>query len=215
MSKTNTLYKHIIWDWNGTLLNDAWLCVDVMNNMRAKRKMSPINGEIYEQLFDFPVIDYYLKLGFDFEKEPFEDVSTEFITEYDERKFECNLRDKAEKILAAFLEKGVPQSILSAAKHNTLNDIVKHFSLENYFNDISGLDDHHAFGKTENARRMVASIDCDPREVLLIGDTVHDFEVAREAGIDCRLIYSGHQDQQRLKACGVDILEDLEAALFQ
>ncbi|MDH5646585.1 MAG: hypothetical protein OEZ01_11285, partial [Candidatus Heimdallarchaeota archaeon] len=32
-----TRYEHIIWDWNGTLLDDAWLCVEIMNSMLAKR----------------------------------------------------------------------------------------------------------------------------------------------------------------------------------
>ena len=72
------------------------------------------------------------------------------------------------------------------------------------------MDDHHAFGKTENARRMVAAIDYEPEEILLIGDTIHDHEVAQEIGVDCCLIHSGHQDRNRLEACNVKVVKDFK-----
>ena len=68
------MIKHVIWDWNGTLLDDAWLCVDVMNGMLSKRGLPLITLEIYRNIFDFPVRDYYLKLGYDFDNESFEMV---------------------------------------------------------------------------------------------------------------------------------------------
>ena len=59
-------YKHIIWDWNGTLLNDRWVCVNGINNCLKKRGLSSISEETYKSIFTFPVKDYYKKLGFDF-----------------------------------------------------------------------------------------------------------------------------------------------------
>ena len=87
-----TRYKHIIWDWNGTLLDDAKLCVDIMNVVLSRRNMPVISLRQYQELFDFPVVDYYVKLGFDFEKESFEIVGTEFIDYYEERRHEANLQ---------------------------------------------------------------------------------------------------------------------------
>ena len=77
-----TQYQHIIWDWNGTLLNDGWLFVDVMNSILLNRKMKTITLEKYRQIFGFPVKEYYINLGFDLEKEPFEICGLEFINEY-------------------------------------------------------------------------------------------------------------------------------------
>ena len=39
---TSRKYSHILWDWNGTLLDDAWLCVEVMNSMLAERDLPQI-----------------------------------------------------------------------------------------------------------------------------------------------------------------------------
>ena len=72
-------YKHIIWDWNGTLLNDTWLCVEGINNSLEKRSIDTITKEVYRRVFSFPVKDYYERLGFDFKKEPFEVAGDEFV----------------------------------------------------------------------------------------------------------------------------------------
>jgi phosphoglycolate phosphatase len=210
LNATHFPYKHIIWDWNGTLLDDAWLCVEIINKVLQRRNLPEITENHYRRIFRFPVIQYYQQLGFDFRKESFEVVSTEFITEYDDRKYQCRLRENAVQTLAAFFERGVSQSLLSAAKHASLNDIIRHFGIDHYFREVSGLEDHHAFGKTENARRMIAEINCEAQEVLLVGDTVHDYEVAQEIGVNCCLIPGGHQEHQRLAACGVKMLTSLE-----
>jgi len=63
--------KHIIWDWNGTILDDRWLTIAAMNSVLARRNMDEITEDQYLQVFTFPVIEYYRRLGFKFEKEPF------------------------------------------------------------------------------------------------------------------------------------------------
>jgi len=113
-------YKHIIWDWNGTLLDDAWLCVDVINGVLSRRNMSTISLRQYQELFNFPVIDYYVRLGFDFEKESFEIVGTEFIDNYEKRRHEVNLQKGAKAVLKSVREADLTQSLLSASLQTTL-----------------------------------------------------------------------------------------------
>ena len=72
-------YKHIIWDWNGTLIDDRLFCIKIMNEVLKKRDMEAMTEEWFLDNFCFPVKDYYLKLGFNFEKESFDISGTEFI----------------------------------------------------------------------------------------------------------------------------------------
>ena len=60
-------YKHIIWDWNGTLLDDRWLCVEGINQALVKRDLPPISEDRYRKIFTFPVKEYYKKLGYTLE----------------------------------------------------------------------------------------------------------------------------------------------------
>jgi phosphoglycolate phosphatase-like HAD superfamily hydrolase len=47
--------------------------------------------------------------------------------------------------------------------------------------------------------------------VLLVGDTAHDAEVARELGVDVVLVAGGHQSRKRLEATGELVVDGIEA----
>ena len=106
-------YKHIIWDWNGTLLNDGWLFVDVMNSILRQRKIETITLEKYREIFGFPVKDYYIKLGFNLEEEPFEECGLIFINEYVKRRYEAELFPEVPSLLTKLNIAGINHSILS------------------------------------------------------------------------------------------------------
>ena len=207
------LYKHIIWDWNGTLFDDAWLCVEIMNNTLKKRNMPLLTRERYQEILDFPIINYYRRLGFDFEIEPFEQVATEFINEYYQRWPECALFPEAEEVLRTIAGMGRTQSILSAAPQDYLEQAARHFKIDRCFNQISGLEDHYAEGKMENGRKMVAASGLTAREILLVGDTGHDYDVAQAIGADCALIPGGHSSGARLASCGCMLAGSLREVL--
>jgi phosphoglycolate phosphatase len=211
MAKNNRgkRYQTIIWDWNGTLFDDAWLCVDIMNGMLQECGLPLMTPEKYAQIFDFPVRDYYARLGFDAQTDPFEKLSDRFIGEYLERKFECRLREGAEDTLQQLHSDGRQQLVLSAAKHDHLMRILEHFRLTDYFEAIQGIDNHHADGKLENALAMMQALRLNPDATLLVGDTLHDWEVAAEIGVDCLLIAGGHQSPERLAAAGANVIEHL------
>ena len=203
-------YKHIIWDWNGTLINDVWLVVDIMNKMLKKRNLSGIDSKKYKDIFDFPVTKYYSKLGFDFSEESFEELTVEFIGEYYERFNECKLFDEVEEVLKKIKDRGISQSILSASKEDVLIEKIKHFGINKYFSRIIGLENHYAEGKIERGKKWISELSLNPQEVLLIGDTIHDYDVSKHIGCDCLLIASGHHSYEKLASLGIDIIYTLK-----
>ena len=119
------------------------------------------------------------------------------------------------KLLTQISNSGLEQSILSAYSHHTLEEIVDHFGLKKYFSHLAGLDHIYATSKVELGKDLINRIGVSGREVLLIGDTVHDFEVSREIGADCILVAGGHQNKKRLSECGVTVLDSLDEILSQ
>jgi phosphoglycolate phosphatase len=202
-------YTHIIWDWNGTLLDDAWLCVDVMNGMLRERDLRLRTLEEYKELFDFPVKNYYAKLGFDFDIEPFDEVGMEFITRYNRRQQETILYPQVKEVLSRISEMGFSQNILSAREQNELITETRSLGVFNYFERIRGLDDHYAHGKTDVGFHLINEIGIEKAKMLFIGDTRHDAEVAAEIGIDCVLIPNGHHSKERLLEIGVPLIASL------
>jgi phosphoglycolate phosphatase len=204
-----TPYRHVIWDWNGTLLDDVELCIDIMNDLLRRRGLPLMDRARYHAAFDFPVSAYYARLGFDFSRESFEQLSVEFIAGYDARRWESRLHPLAREVLAAIGRTGATQSVLSAYHGETLREIVAHFGLTPHFIRLTGLDNIYAHSKTEAGRAWVAELGIPAGDILLIGDTLHDLEVARELGVDSVLVAAGHHPADRLRRATDRVLNDL------
>ena len=192
-------FSHIIWDWNGTLIDDAWLFVELMNTELQERHLPLINVEDYRKNFTFPVKKYYENLGFDFKKEDFQEVGYNFIKKFKKRKFEAHLFPQTIEILTLVQNLGIKQSILSAQEHTLLNKTVTHYKIDSYFETISGIQHYYADNKIEIAKSLRKKINYHNEQICMIGDSSHDFEVAQELGINCILFSGGHYSKQRLK----------------
>ena len=201
--------KHIIWDWNGTLVNDAQRCVDIMNGIRDRRSMSPISLKGYRDLFDFPVIDYYRKIGFDLDEHPFETLSHEFISEYIQSRKDLPLQPGALEALEFFKDRGIPQCVLSATQSEALHESLDEHQLINYFKTVLGLNHHYADGKAHLGETWLQLNHIKKEQVLFIGDTLHDREVANKMGVHYVLIANGHHSTDRLKNSSTKVLDDL------
>jgi len=202
-------YKHIIWDWNGTIFNDVELGIEIINKLLSERGLKTITIEEYRNYFTIPVKDYYTKLGFDFGKESFEIIGRLWIEEYEKRKYECSLYDGIIEVLEKINEIGIEQSILSAYSQHTLEEMVNYFNLRKYFKYIVGLDNIYAASKLHLGIDLMKKLENGKGETLLIGDTLHDYEVASEIGADCILVANGHQSRNILLESGTKVINNI------
>ena len=206
--------RHVVWDWNGTLLDDAAFAVDIMNGMLARRGLPPIDEPFYRAVIEFPVEIYYRKLGFDFSRESFECVSDEFVAGYQAGWRNCPLQPKALETIDRLKAEGrLGQSVLSASKAAHLSEQVEHFGVAERMDAIAGVEDHHGRGKLHMAAAHVAALGVPAGEVVFIGDTLHDAEVARQAGAKCILVGFGHYSRPRLETAGLPIAESMDDLL--
>lgn len=202
--------KTIIWDWNGTLLNDLHICVESINAMLLARKLPALTPETYREVFTFPVIEYYKVVGFNFEKEPWEDAAMEFMSLYFSKLPSCVLAPGAREALDYFSSQGYSQAIISAMQHDALIESVTKLGIASYFDYIGGINDHYAGGKIENAVRFFESRGVNSGNILMIGDTIHDAEVASQLKCRCILAAAGHQSYGRLAATGLQVIRSLK-----
>ena len=209
MNQHMNIIKTIIWDWNGTLLDDTDICLNSMNHMLLQRQLPLLDHERYREVFTFPVKAYYTAIGFDFDKEPWDVAAIEFIDLYLEVLPQAKLAKGAREMLAWLKQKGYRQAIISAMQHEALEKSVDSFGITPYFDYIGGIGDHYGGGKIDNARQFYQNYQLNPSEVVLFGDTLHDAEVAKELGSDCILIANGHQSKARLLQTGHEVVDDL------
>jgi len=206
-----TRYRHILWDWNGTLFDDAWLCIDILNELLTRRGLPLLDSDRYQACFTFPVKHFYRAVGFDFAVHPFETLAAEFMAAYDVRRFACRLQPGAREVLDMLARRGAPQSILSAYEQSRLDEMVAHLGLHGVFQHQVGLSDYYSTGKVSAGQRLIAALGCDPATVVLIGDSLHDAEVADAIGAACLLIPCGHYSRARLLSHGAPVLSSLDA----
>ncbi|MBN2596692.1 HAD hydrolase-like protein [Labilibaculum sp.] len=198
--------KAIIWDYNGTLLDDLSIGLKSINQMLIKRKLPVLSQESYRDVFTFPVKKYYESVGFDFEKEDWDCTAKEFISNYKSLLPESSIFPEAIQLLSHFSSLGKKQFILSAMEQNMLNASVANENISNFFSEISGIDNIYASSKIKNGIKMIENHQLSAKDVCLLGDTTHDYEVAQELGCNCILIAAGHQSITKLKQTGCPIV---------
>lgn len=189
----------VVWDFNGTLIDDVELVVRSVNGQLARRGLPPLTVERYRELFGFPVADYYGRIGLDPSAESVEELSSEFHDAYVPAFMDCPLHDGVVDALERFKARGVRQFVLSAMEEGLLCSAIEHLEIAGFFEAVYGLAHRKGDSKIDRGRELLADHDIRPDTGLLIGDTDHDAEVAAALGLSVVLIAQGHQSEERLR----------------
>lgn len=190
-----------IWDFNGTIIDDTATCLSIENKMLKDRGMKyGYTVEVYRNLFCFPIINYYKKLGYTFENESYQEISNEFHREYAALFNDIPLMDGFLDRIHESMDKGYDNVIFSATEQNLLNKQVKDLGINQYFKALIGIDDNMAFSKIEHAKRWMEENNINPNECFYIGDTLHDLETVKALKIkEYALVACGHQSFEVLE----------------
>ncbi len=207
--------EHVVWDWNGTLVDDAQLCVDIVNGILSDLSIPTVSLEFYRDNFTFPVSSYYEKIGLPTEGDSFRMISEKFISDYRMRRDSRQLQEHARAVMNELAESGIGQSILSAGKLSDLTTFVDELGLSEFLHPITGVTNIHAAGKKGISQTHLAKIAHDPSNVLLVGDTVHDEEVSVHLGTQCMLFTGGHNSVKTLGGCRSELIDDLRLVLLR
>lgn len=189
--------KYIIFDFNGTIVNDVALSLAAINYTAKKYlKRDEITLEEYGRVFTFPIKNYYAALGFDFNLVSFEEAGQCWYDYYCKHQHEAKLHDGIKETLIENKKKGYKNIVISASKSDLLDKQLKDLGVYDYFDEILGNDNIYASSKVHIGKAFMK--DKDPKDCLMIGDSGHDKEVADAMGIDCILIARGHEGKERL-----------------
>ncbi len=200
----------MIWDWNGTLLDDKQICLRGINRLLERRKLAPLDMDRYREIFTFPVRSYYEAAGFDFTREEFEVPAEEFIDEYKLLLPEAGLFPDVLQVLAFFRQQGIRQYVLSAMEQQALVSSIDERGILENFQGIYGIGDNLAYSKLLRGRELLKENRIDPVNAVMVGDTLHDLEVAGELGLNIVLVGRGHQHPDRLLGQAQTVLDNLE-----
>ncbi len=207
-------YDFVLWDWNGTLLDDLEMNLEVMKELMTENGLLNVPPkEFFLEHFGFPVGDFYELLGFDFSKIDYLKLADDYVEKYEEKFKTTGLFENTEKTLNTLFENGVHQAVISATGQERLVPQVKRFEISKVFDAILGTENDLGKGKTAVAKEWLQKSKADPKRTVFIGDTLHDLETANAIGCDCILISRGHNSKERLLKTGCRVLGDISQVL--
>lgn len=203
-----TKYTHVMWDFNGTIFDDARAGIDAVNKMLRERGLDEIpSTERYREIFDFPIEEYYRGLGFDFDSEPYEYLAPIWVDLYNANAEKAGLCQNVKETMETVKRMGIEQSVLSACEIGMLERYLKKLDVREYLAEVMGLDNIHARSKLALAYAWREKH--KDAKVIMIGDTTHDHETAEALGADCVLYAGGHQSRAKLEKCRCPIVDDI------
>lgn len=209
ISITKDKYTHIIWDFNGTLLDDLSAAVGANNVMLKKRGLRQIEDmETFFEMADRPMWDFYREMGFDLEKEDYREIAAEWGELYREFSSSCTLFPGALECLCRIRDMGIPQIVLSASEKNILSDQLVSLGIAEFFSEVLGLETFHTIDKTGITQ---AWKNRNPTAVpIVIGDTENDVKTAEILSCDCILKSGGHRSAASLSKHGYPVIDSFD-----
>ena len=191
--------EHVIWDWNGTLLDDLEHAVACGNHLLRDHGLPLVDLANYRSRFRFPIKAYYDDLGFDYSKESFASLCDRFVDRFMAGVRDLPLMKDTTAVVEELHARGIQQSILSATDQINLDETIRHFKLDRYFMHVYGIGDKMAGSKIARGEELIRTAKAPLEKTVMVGDTLHDLEVAQALGIEALLIAHGHQDVERLR----------------
>jgi phosphoglycolate phosphatase len=200
-------YKNIIWDWNGTLLDDIQVCSDLVNSGLEKIGRPRYCLQQQREMYAIPIIKYYESFGVT--PEEYRNIAGDFLDKHKSLLPSISLRSKIIDALTYAKSNNIKQYVLSSHLQDHIEEGLALKEIKHYFDAVYGLPQGSSgLPKSEIGRKLIVQHEIIPNETVLFGDSVHDYEVAQEIGVDCVLVAGGHQCDKKLRATGARVVED-------
>ncbi len=210
------MIKHIVWDWNGTLLDDFEITAQYGIDCFAKAGKSGVTFEDVRQHHTRPFSEYLKAvLGRAATETELADFYSGFGKVYEPVMYDLPLVQDALHALEVIRGAGKSQSILSMAPHEELVSLVRHNGIYEHFARVDGARDLGKHFKIDALRAHIDELGVDPAHVCVIGDSIDDFDAAKGLGASAILVSTGMYAHHRLVASGAPVATNLTGAVAE
>ncbi|MFF9686057.1 HAD family hydrolase [Streptomyces sp. NPDC014623] len=206
---------HLVWDWNGTLLDDIHAVLGASNAAFAEVELGPLTLEQYREMYCVPIPRFYERLmGRLPTPAEWERMDGLFHRHYTEQRAACGLTEGAEELLVRWRLGGRSQSLLSMYGHEHLVPVVRGYGIERHFVRVDGRTGPSGGSKAQHMERHFEVLgDIAPESAVVIGDAVDDAVAAAHVGARAVLYTGGSHSRSSLEAAGVPVVDTLAEAV--
>lgn len=200
--KISNKIKYIIFDYNGTLTNDAAIGHKACNHMLKFYNVPQITFEQFKKTFTTPWINFYIlnnvketRIDIKRHQEEYQKVHTQLARE------ELGLNIGVMETLKYLKQKGFSLSILSSRNIQDLTNEINSLRITEFFDVVMGEDNLYEDGirAEKQTSKLIKKLNINsPSEVFYIGDTIADIEIAQKYNFTSGIITTGWQDESIL-----------------
>lgn len=207
--------KHIVWDWNGTILDDNHVMLDSVNEVCRHYGRPEINMETWRDALCRPLWRCYGKiLERELTWDDWSNIEQIYHDAYRKYIAQCRLAVDAHGILDSAKNSGFSQSLLSMGFHDDVTAQIDRFSIQDFFVRIDGVLDPVAGGKkAEYLATHLERMNMPPEHCVVVGDVVDDADAAHRVGAECVLVTTGMSGYEELRESGFPVESSLTGAL--
>lgn len=201
-------YTTIIWDFNGTLVDDVYAALGAVNDMLLRRNQQTITIDDYYKAVDTPIWHFYEQVFIHGTITPQEAIA-EFASGYDKHLKPEPLMDGADEVLSYLASLNKTQLVVSASHIDKVTSKLEAIGIIEYFHRVLALTDYNAGDKTFLAKQYFSDMGINPEDAVVIGDCVADWQMAQALGCDCILNTKGHQSRREFSVTDALIIDSL------
>lgn len=179
-----------VFDWNGTLLDDAVAVLAGNNASLALFGKPAIDIDTMRLYENIPLVHFFHHFGIDADTflGRYQESAAAFGHAYKQACLDkqVGLRQGVHEVLHLLRHQGVLMTILSNRVESSLRAEIDHYQLTDFFVTISGTSsvEDYASGlsKTRRLGEMLAQYDVAPQNCVIIGDTQEESHAAKHHG---------------------------------
>jgi len=192
------MFRNLIFDWSGTLVDDLGPVIEATNAVLEKYDLPPLDRESFRRRFRLPYREFYTDV---LPHVPLEELEAHFRPAFDAAVTPVTMIPHAREKLEWCAALGIRTFVLTSMDSTAFKRQMDEFGLRDLFEaTYSGVLD-----KREIIHQILETHTLDPQETAFVGDMTHDVETARHGGVSSIAVLTGYNHPEILAAVRPDI----------
>ncbi len=174
----------VLFDLDGTLADTSQGIIHAIEKTIDRLGLEALSEEEKRSFIGPPIYESFKK-RYDMGETLVQEATNLFRNSYkDEFLFEATLYAGIPELLQELKDNGVALGVATNKRIDYAMRLLEHLQIAKYFQCIQGSDFANTLKKPEIINECIEKMHANKNEVVLIGDTIHDYKGAMKSGID-------------------------------
>ena len=193
-------YRLVVFDWDGTLLDSAGAIVACMQAAAIDLGLLPPDEKAARQVIGLGLHDALSQAMPGVPAREYPRIAERYRHHYLAKDHELSLFSGARELVEELSGGGCLLGVATGKSRLGLNRALEVSGLRSYFHATRCADECSSKPAPDMLREIMDELDTVPGQTLMIGDTTHDLQMAKNAGVGALAVGHGAHAREALQA---------------